>query len=60
MSLGKTWYTVEEAAEKYCLEKSLLLKLVENGVLRSEEADNGTVRVNVDDLALKVQEIIDI
>lgn len=60
MSLGITWYTVEDAAEKYCLERSLLLKWVEEGVLRSEETANGVVRVNVDDLELKVQEIIDI
>jgi hypothetical protein len=57
MSLGITWYTVEEASAKYCLEKSLILKWVEEGVIRAEQADNQLIRVNVDDLELKVQEV---
>ena len=57
MPIGITWYTLEEAAAKYCLEKSLILKWVEEGVVRAEQADNQLVRVNVDDLELKVQEM---
>ncbi len=57
MSLGKTWYTLEEAAAKYSLEKSLILKLVEEGVLRAEQPDNEVMRINVDDLELKIQEM---
>lgn len=56
MSLGITWYTIEEAAAKYCLERTLLLKWVAEGVVRSEQAANEVVRVNVDDLELMVQE----
>lgn len=56
MPLGITWYTLEEAASKYCLEKSLILKWVEEGVVRSEQSDKRIMRVNVDDLELKVEE----
>jgi len=57
MPLGITWYTLEEAAAKYCLETSLILKWIEEGVVRSEQVDNQAMRVNVDDLELKVQEV---
>jgi hypothetical protein len=57
MPLGITWYTLEEASAKYCLETELILKWVEEGVVRSEQADNQVMRVNVDDLELKVQEV---
>jgi hypothetical protein len=57
MSLGVTWYTLEDAASKYCLEPSLILKWVEEGVIRAEQADAGAMRINIDDLDLKVQEI---
>jgi hypothetical protein len=56
MSLGITWYTIEEAASKYCLEASRILKWVEEGVVRSEQEDTREMRVNLDDLELKVQE----
>lgn len=56
MSLGITWYTIEEASAKYCLDKTLLLKWVEKGVIRTEQAADEVVRVNVDDLELMVQE----
>jgi len=56
MSLGITWYTIEEASAKYCLDKALLLKWVAKGVVRTEQAANEVVRVNVDDLELMVQE----
>jgi hypothetical protein len=57
MPLGITWYTLEEAATKYCLETSLILKWAEEGVVRSEQGDNQVMRVNVDDLEIKVQEV---
>jgi hypothetical protein len=56
MSLGITWYTVEEAAAKYCLEKAVILKLVEEGVVRAEMSDKDVIRINVDDLELILQE----
>jgi excisionase family DNA binding protein len=56
MSLGITWYTVEEAASKYSLDKSLILKWVDEGIVRSEQAGEELLRVNMDDLELKLQE----
>ena len=57
MSLGVTWYALEEVAAKYNLEKSLVLKWVEEGVVRAESALKGELRVNVDDLELKLREM---
>jgi hypothetical protein len=56
MSLGITWITIEDAAAKYSLEKTLILKWVEEGVVRADQAEKESVRINVDDLELKVQE----
>ncbi len=56
MSLGKTWYTYEEAVEKYCLDKSVIRKWVSEGVVRAEEEGNEILRVNIDDLELKIKE----
>lgn len=57
MSLVKTWYTTGEAAEKFGIEERLILAWVEQGMVRSEDAGGKVVRVNVDDLDLKVQEL---
>jgi len=56
MTIGITWYTIEDAAAKYSLEKSLILKWVQEGLVRSEESDHKTVLVNIDDIELEVQE----
>jgi len=55
MSIGITWCNIEEAAAKYSLEKSLILKWVQEGLVRSEESDHKTVLVNIDDIELEVQ-----
>ena len=57
MPLGITWYTLEEAAAKYCLETASIQKWIDEGVVRSERGDNQVMRVNVDDLELKLQEV---
>lgn len=57
MSFEKTWYTLDEAAEKFGMEKKLILKWVEDGLVRSEDSGGKVERVNVDDLDLKVQEM---
>jgi hypothetical protein len=57
MPLGISWYTLEEAAAKYCLETSLIRKWVEEGVVRAEQTENQSMQINVDDLELKVQEL---
>ncbi len=57
MSLGITWYTLEEAESKLGLKQAEILKWVENGLVRAEKEDQKVVRVNIDDLELKVQEL---
>lgn len=57
MSFEKTWYSLNEAIEKFGLEKGLILKWIEEGLVRAEEMDGKVERVNVDDLDLKVQEM---
>ena len=56
MPIGISWCTIEEATAKYSLKESLILKWVEEGVVRSEEVDHKIVRVNVADIELEVQE----
>lgn len=58
MSLEKTWYSLEEAAEKFGIDRSIILGWVDEGLLRTEDsAEHKVLRVNVDDLELKVQEL---
>ena len=56
MSFDKTWCTLDEAAEKFGLEKKEILKWVEDGLVRSENSGDTVARVHLDDLDLKIQE----
>jgi excisionase family DNA binding protein len=51
--LGKTWFTPEEAADKYGVPKDRILEWVEEGVVRCEREDGHIARVNVDDVQLQ-------
>ena len=57
MSLGITWYTLEEAESKFGLKQTEILKWVEEGLVRAEKTGHKVVRINIDDLELKVQEL---
>ncbi|MRR58444.1 MAG: MerR family transcriptional regulator [Deltaproteobacteria bacterium] len=58
MSLAKTWYTLEEAASKFGVPKSLITKWVDEGMVRCEQQGTRLVVVNGDDLELKVKEYV--
>jgi len=56
MSLGITWCSLAEAESKFGLPQIEILKMVENGLVRSEKGEDKVVRINIDDLKLKVEE----
>ena len=57
MSISKTWYPLDKAAEKFGLEQAQILIWVAEGLVRAEQSGKRVVRVNIDDVDLKVQEI---
>ncbi len=58
MSLVKTWYTLAEAEAKFGLSEQTLLKWVDEGLVRSETEKKNVVRVNGDDVELKLREMM--
>jgi predicted site-specific integrase-resolvase len=57
MSLEQSWQSLDAAAQKYGVAKSSLLAWLEEGILRSEVDAQGVLRVNLDDLELKIHEL---
>jgi hypothetical protein len=57
MSLGKTWYTVEEATEKFGVTQEQMLMWVTEGIIRTENESGQLMLINGDDLDLKLQEL---
>lgn len=57
MSLEQNWQKLDDAAQKYGVAKSSLLTWIEEGIIRSEVDAEGILRVNLDDLELKIHEL---
>jgi predicted site-specific integrase-resolvase len=55
MTSETSWYTLEKAAEKYCLETSRILNWVDEGLIRSELPDTRSMRIKAEDLDRKMQ-----
>jgi predicted site-specific integrase-resolvase len=54
--LGESWCTIEEVESKFGVSKDLVLEWVKEGIVRSEEQDGKVIRVNIDDLEIKMEE----
>jgi len=57
MSLEQNWQNLDDAAQKYGVEKSSLLAWIEEGIIRSEVNAEQVLLVNLDDLELKIHEL---
>ena len=56
MLLEKSWFTLDEAESKFGVEKNLILEWVKEGIVRCETEGETVVRVNADDVELKLGE----
>lgn len=57
MSFDKVWITMEEAIHKFGLEDRIVAKWIDEGLIRTEIDETNILRINSDDLELKVQEL---
>lgn len=57
MSLEQNWQNLDDAAQKYGVEKSSIQNWIEEGIIRSEENAEQVLLVNLDDLELKIHEL---
>jgi hypothetical protein len=57
MAITNSWSSLQKAADKYGVERNLILKWVADGLVRSEGPGKKVVRVNLDDIDRKVQEM---
>ncbi|MDT8444184.1 MAG: MerR family transcriptional regulator [Desulfuromonadales bacterium] len=58
MSLVKTWYTPEEAADKFGIQIRQLMQWVTEGLVRAEKEGEKVVRVNIDDVRIEVETLV--
>ena len=58
MSLVKTWYEPQSAADKFGLPVDKILAWVDEGLVRCEREDGTVARVNIDDVRLEVEAMV--
>ncbi len=58
MSLIKTWYTPQEAEDKFGVQQARILEWVEEGLVRCEREGDQVVRVNIDDIKLQSDDLL--
>ncbi|MGK2907347.1 MAG: MerR family transcriptional regulator [Desulfuromonadales bacterium] len=58
MSLVKTWYTPEAAADKFGIQLGQLMEWVSEGLVRAELEGDKVVRVNIDDVRIEVETLV--
>ncbi|TYO96364.1 hypothetical protein EDC39_11470 [Geothermobacter ehrlichii] len=58
MSLVKTWYTPEAAADKFGLAPEKVLAWVDAGLVRCEREKDRVAQVNIDDVRLEVEAMV--
>ncbi len=59
MSLVKTWYPPQEAADTFGIAVGQLLEWVAEGLVRAEQEGDQVTLVNIDDVRLEVEAMID-
>jgi hypothetical protein len=59
MSLVKTWYAPDAAAEKFGISTAQVLEWVAEGLVRAEQEGDRITQVNIDDVRLEVQAMVD-
>lgn len=57
MTLENNWQSLDDAVQKYGIEQGTLITWIEEGIIRSERDTDQIVRVNLDDLELKIHEL---
>jgi predicted site-specific integrase-resolvase len=58
MAMVKTWYEPAAAADKFGIQKGLILLWVEDGLVRCEREHGKVVQVNIDDVRLRVEAML--
>jgi hypothetical protein len=59
MSLVKTWYAPDAAAEQFGISTGQILEWVAEGLVRAEQEGEKVSLVNIDDVRLEVQAMVD-
>lgn len=59
MSLVKTWYAPQEAADTFGISVGQIQEWVAEGLVRAEQQGEKVTLVNIDDVRLEVQAMVD-